>query len=40
MFYWPPGHTVRVQRDAELVMFSPQDEHLHVINHMKAKLRA
>lgn len=34
LFYWPPGHNVRVDADAEIVMFSPQDEHSHVINHM------
>lgn len=38
MFYWPPGHTVRVAKDAELIMFSPQHEHLATINHMKKKL--
>lgn len=38
VFYWPPGHNVRVEADAEIVMFSPQDEHTHVINHMKSKL--
>ncbi|MEI6721420.1 MAG: cupin domain-containing protein [Betaproteobacteria bacterium] len=35
LFYWPPGHNVRVEADAEIVMFSPQHEHTHVINHMK-----
>ena len=40
LFYWPPGHTVRVERDAMLLMFSPQKEHLEVIAHMKAKLEA
>ena len=34
LFYWPPGHNVRVDADAEIIMFSPQDEHSHVINHM------
>lgn len=34
LFYWPPGHNVRVNEDAEIVMFSPQHEHTHVINHM------
>jgi hypothetical protein len=34
LFYWPPGHTVRVDDDAEIIMFSPQREHTHVINHM------
>lgn len=40
LFYWPPGHNVRVDDDAEIVMFSPQHEHSHVIDHMKAKLQA
>lgn len=34
LFYWPPGHNVKVDADAEIVMFSPQDEHSHVIDHM------
>ena len=34
LFYWPPGHTVRVVKDAELVLFSPQREHVDVMNHM------
>ena len=38
LFFWPPGHTVRVHQDAELIMFSPQHEHLQVIDHMKAKM--
>ena len=38
LFYWPPGHSVRVEQDAELIMFSPQHEHLEVLDHMKAKL--
>ena len=36
LFYWPPGHNVKVDADAEIVMFSPQHEHSHVINHMIA----
>lgn len=40
LFYWPPGHNVRVVADAEIVMFSPQLEHSHVIDHMKAKVAA
>ncbi len=39
LFYWPSGHNVRVNADAELVMFSPQHEHTHVINHMIEKTR-
>ena len=34
LFYWPAGHNVKVLMDAEVVMFSPQHEHTHVINHM------
>ena len=39
LFYWPPGHNVRVDADAEIVMFSPQREHSHVIGHMIAKVK-
>lgn len=35
LFYWPPGHNVKVDADADFVMFSPQHEHTHVIDHMK-----
>ena len=38
LFYWPPGHNVKVDADAEIVMFSPQHEHNLVINHMIAKV--
>lgn len=38
LFYWPPGHNVKVDADAEIVMFSPQHEHSHVINHMIEKV--
>jgi hypothetical protein len=34
LFYWPAGHNVRVDADAEIVMFSPQREHDLVIDHM------
>jgi len=34
LFYWPPGHNVKVDADAEIIMFSPQREHSHVIGHM------
>jgi hypothetical protein len=34
LFYWPPGHNVKVDADAEIIMFSPQREHSHVIDHM------
>jgi hypothetical protein len=39
LFYWPPGHNVRVDADAEIIMFSPQREHTQVINHMIAKVK-
>ena len=38
LFYWPPGHNVRVDDDAEIVMFSPQHEHSQVIEHMIEKV--
>lgn len=38
LFYWPPGHNVRVDADAEIVMFSPQDKHSQVIGHMIEKV--
>jgi mannose-6-phosphate isomerase-like protein (cupin superfamily) len=36
LFYWPPGHSVRVANDAEVVLFSPQVEHAEVLDHMLA----
>jgi len=39
LFYWPPGHNVKVDADAEIIMFSPQHEHSHVINHMIQKMK-
>jgi hypothetical protein len=39
LFYWPAGHNVKVNADAEIVMFSPQHEHTHVINHMIEKVK-
>jgi len=30
----PPGHSVRVVRDSEVILFSPQREHVHVMDHM------
>lgn len=40
LFYWPAGHSVRVEEDAEIVMFSPQVSHGDVLDHMAAKLAA
>ena len=39
LFYWPPGHNVKVDADAEIVMFSPQREHSQVIAHMIEKVK-
>jgi hypothetical protein len=38
LFYWPPGHSVRVERDAEVILFSPQKEHTEVLDHMIATM--
>lgn len=38
LFYWPPGHSVRANEDAEIMMVSPQHEHSEVIDHIKAKM--
>jgi hypothetical protein len=38
LFYWPPGHSVRVEADAEVILFSPQKEHVDVMEHMIAKM--
>lgn len=38
VFYWPSGHTVRVEADAELILFSPQDEHGVVLDHIKTAM--
>lgn len=39
LFYWPPGHTVRADAKAEVILFSPQHEHGQVIEHILAKMR-
>ena len=38
LFYWPPGHTVKVGKDAEVILFSPQDEHCPVVEHLRKQL--
>lgn len=38
LFYWPPGHSVRVVEDAEIILFSPQIEHSAVMDHMLARM--
>jgi hypothetical protein len=39
LFYWPPGHNVKVDLDSDIIMFSPQREHTHVIDHLKEKTK-
>lgn len=38
LFYWPPGHTVKVSKNAEVILFSPQEKHREVIDHMLRKI--
>lgn len=38
LFYWPPGHTVKVAEDAEIILFSPQSEHCAVVTHLQRQL--
>ena len=38
LFYWPPGHNVKVDADADIIMFSPEREHTLVVNHMLQKV--
>ncbi len=38
LFYWPPGHTVRAEADAEIILFSPEHEHGKVMDHILAKI--
>jgi len=38
VYYWPPGHTIRVDEDYEAIEFSPAGEMAHLLDHLKAKL--
>lgn len=40
LFYWPPGHNVKVNEDADIIMFSPQEEHGRVIDHIVEKMKS
>jgi len=40
LFCWPPGHTVKAGKDAEVVLFSPQAEHCPVVDHLRHQLGA
>lgn len=38
LFYWPPGHSVRIAIDAEIILFSPQHEHGLVMDHINSQI--
>jgi hypothetical protein len=38
VFHWPAGHSVRVDEDAELILFSPQESHGAVMDHIAGRL--
>lgn len=40
LVHWPAGHTVRVDEDAELILFSPADAHGAVLDHIAGKVAA
>jgi len=39
LFYWPPGHSVKADKDTEVILFSPQHEHGEVMTHMLRKIQ-
>lgn len=39
LFHWPPGHSVRVVDDAEVILFSPTHEHTQVLDHMMSAMQ-
>ena len=38
LFYWPPGHTIAIAQNAEIILFSPQQEHCAVVEHLRKQL--
>ncbi len=38
LFYWPPGHSVRVEKDTTFVEFSPKQELKSVYDHIGRQL--
>jgi hypothetical protein len=40
VFYWPPGHTVRVEEDTTFLDFSPKHELKEVYDHIGRKAAA
>ncbi len=39
VYYWPSGHTVRVDEDYEAIEFSPSDQMSELMSHLEAKLK-
>ena len=40
VFHWPAGHSVRADAATEIILFSPQREHGHVLEHVAQQLAA
>jgi hypothetical protein len=38
VFFWPAGHSVRIEEDADIVMFSPAHAHGRVLDHIADQL--
>lgn len=38
LVYWPPGHTARTETDTEVVLFSPREVHVEVLEHIRSKV--
>ncbi len=38
VYYWPPGHTVRVDEDYEAIEFSPAEEMNAVLSHLRRRI--
>jgi hypothetical protein len=38
VYYWPPGHAVRLDEDYEAIEFSPHAEMGKVIDHLRMKM--
>jgi hypothetical protein len=40
VFYWPPGHSIRADEAAEIILFSPQHLHGPVVDHVAGLVAA
>ena len=38
LFYWPPGNTIAVAQNSEIILFSPQQEHCAVVEDLRKQL--